>query len=78
MSDADLGDACVTRGAGDGCLRYFVPERWNSDPERITKAKVFDDSQVVLITPEITKEEIDRIRAAVRALAAFRQAPDTA
>jgi SRSO17 transposase len=46
-----------------GSLRLFLPESWTSDPERMAKAKVPADRQVVLTKPEIAIKEIDRIRA---------------
>ncbi|BDA82930.1 hypothetical protein Sa4125_04720 [Aureimonas sp. SA4125] len=45
-------------------LRLFLPESWTGDPERMTRAKVPVERQVVLTKPEIAIEEIDRVRAA--------------
>ena len=45
-------------------LRLFLPESWTGDPERMARAKVPVERQVVLTKPEIAIEEIDRVRNA--------------
>ena len=44
-------------------LRLFLPESWTSDPERMTRARIPAERQVVLSKPEIAVEEIDRVIA---------------
>ena len=45
-------------------LRLFLPESWTGDAERMTKARVPEDSRVARTKPEIALAEIDRVRAA--------------
>ena len=44
-------------------LRLFLPETWTDDPERMVRARVPKNRQVVLTKPEIAIEEIDRVIA---------------
>jgi SRSO17 transposase len=44
-------------------LRLFLPESWTNDVERMERARVPQERQVVLTKPEIAIEEIDRVIA---------------
>lgn len=44
-------------------LRLFLPDSWTRDPERMARARIPADRQVVLSKPEIAIEEIDRVIA---------------
>jgi SRSO17 transposase len=44
-------------------LRLFLPESWTNDVERMERARVPQERQVVLTTPESAIEEIDRVIA---------------
>lgn len=44
-------------------LRLFLPESWTGDSERMSRAKVPVERQVVLTKPEIAIAEIDRVVA---------------
>lgn len=44
-------------------LRLFLPDIWTRDPERMARARIPADRQVVLSKPEIAIEEIDRVIA---------------
>lgn len=45
-------------------LRLFLPEVWTGDPDRMARARIPEDLQIVLSKPEIAILEIDRVRAA--------------
>ena len=45
-------------------LRLFLPASWTCDAERMTKARVPEDSHIARAKPEIALAEIDRILAA--------------
>jgi SRSO17 transposase len=42
----------------------FLPESWTSDSARLNRARVPEERRVYRTKPEITLQEIDRIRAA--------------
>ena len=44
-------------------LRLFLPESWTGDVERMDRARVPQERQVILTKPEIAIEEIDRVIA---------------
>ncbi len=45
-------------------LRLFLPASWTCDAERMTKARVPEDSRIARAKPDIALAEIDRILAA--------------